>query len=159
MKKMFTTLVMASGLMFAGCQAGFCDALTDQLNVALLQHFETIVETTNRGVTNTEMLITPVQFGHISGSYLAGLDGGVLGNVAPSSLGQSGFNWTAGVHFHLTPLLKQFLPTIAPNYPALTAIEINPRVSYVFASKANNVSAGWQIGLGVGWAFGLTPLP
>lgn len=130
----------------------------DQLSVDLLGHMETVMETTSKGVTNAEMLLTPIQIGKMQGNYIAGIDGGVLGNVAPTSFSESGMNWTVGVHVHLTPLIKKYLaPNIPPDYRALTGIEINPRVSYVFSNKANQVASGWQVGLGIGWSFSLSP--
>lgn len=129
----------------------------DQFSVALLGHMETVIETTTRGRTNAELLATPFQVGKWDGSYIAGLDGGVLGDIHPVSIGDAGFNWTAGLHVHLSPFIRRVLPQIAPNYPALAALEINPRVSYLFRNRTNGVKAGWQVGLGIGWSFGLSP--
>lgn len=128
----------------------------DQFSVALLGHTETVLETTTRGKTNAEILATPFQIGKIAGGYLAGIDGGVLGNVKPASIGQAGFNFTAGVHFHLSPLIHKALTT-SPNYPALAALEFNPRVSYTFRNKTNDVKSGMTYGLDIGYAWSATP--
>lgn len=124
----------------------------DQFSVALLGHMETVLETTTKGKTNMMLLATPFQFGKVAGGYLAGIDGGVLGNVKPTSIGQSGFNFTAGIHAHLSPLIHKALAT-SPNYPALAALEINPRVSYLFPNKANQVKGAWTAGLDFGFAW------
>lgn len=132
--------------------------IIDQLSVDLLGHMETIVETTSHGKTNAEMLLTPIQIGRMNGNYLVGVDGGVLGDVAPSSIGDHGFNWTAGVHLHLAPLIKKYIaPGISPDYRAITSLEINPRVSYLFANQGNGARGGWQVGFGIGWSFALSP--
>jgi hypothetical protein len=133
--------------------------ILDQVSVALLGHTETVLETTTKGITRGEILVTPIQIGKWAGAYIIGLDGGVLGNVKPDSIGEAGYNWTAGIHFHLSPLLKRVMPKISPNYPALAALEINPRVSYLFRNRVNAVKGGWQVGLGIGWSFSATPQP
>ncbi len=153
MKKIITLLSM---LLVSGLQAS-TGAITDQFSAALLGHTETVIETTIHGKTNAELLATPFQIGKLDGGYIAGLDGGVLGNVKPVRIGQSGFNFTAGVHFHLSPLLKKVMPAISPNYPALAALEINPRVSYLFPNHTNQVKGGWTVGLGLGWSWSATP--
>ena len=146
---------------FCACEQNVFAATSpvlDQFSVALLGHTETVLETTTHGKTNAEILITPIQIGKLDGGYLAGIDAGVLGNVKPSSLGQTGFNWTAGVHFHLSPFLKK-AASISPSYPALAGLEINPRVSYLFPNHINGVRGGWQFGLGLGWSWSATPQP
>ncbi len=85
------------------------------------------------------------------------MDGGVLGNLKPDTLGQQGFNFTAGIHVHLSPLLRSAMPKISPNYPALAALEINPRVSYRFRNRAENVKPGVEVGLALGYSFSATP--
>lgn len=132
-------------------------AVLDQVSVALLGHMETVVEQNTKGKTNAELLATPIQIGKWDGEYIAGIDGGVLGNVKPESVGEAGYNWTAGVHFHLSPLIRKVMPKISPNYPALAALEINPRVSYTFRNRTNDVKPGWQVGLGLGWSFAPEP--
>lgn len=157
MKKIMLSTIVLMTCVLVGPRPAFANVL-DQVSVALLGHMETIAETTSRGVTNAELLATPIQIGKMQGDYIAGLDGGVLGNVTPNTIGESGFNWTAGIHFHLTPILKKYIFTgISPDYQALNGLEINPRISYLFNSKANDVRSGWQVGLGIGWAFGLVP--
>lgn len=131
-------------------------SVMDQFSVALLGHTETILETTIRGKTNAEILATPIQIGKFQKGYIVGIDGGVLGNVRPTSIGQSGFNWTAGVHVHLSPFLHKVLTT-SPNYSALAALEVNPRVSYTFRNHTNDVKPGWTFGLGLGWSWSSTP--
>lgn len=161
-KRPYLFLAACAVMALVGCSAEpvmAANAVLDQFSVALLGHTETVLEATTRGKTNAEILATPVQFGKWDGAYIAGADFGVLGNVKPASIGDAGFNWTAGVHFHLSPLLRKLMPTISPNYPALAALEINPRVSYLFRNKTNGVKAGWQVGLGIGWAFSATPQP
>lgn len=153
--KMFA--VLALGLVTARPLFADSGSVLDQFSVALLGHTETVIETTIHGKTNAEILATPVQAGKWDGSYIVGLDGGVLGNVKPNSIGEAGYNWTAGVHFHLSPLLKRVMPKISPNYPALAALEINPRVSYVFKNHVNQVKGGWTVGLGIGWSFSASP--
>jgi hypothetical protein len=128
----------------------------DQVSVALLGHTETVLETTTKGKLNAEVLITPFQIGKIDGGYLAGIDGGVLGNVNPSSIGQKGFNWTVGLHAHLSPFLKKAV-SISPNYPALAGLEINPRVSYLFPNHTTRVKGEWVVGLGLGWSWSASP--
>ena len=132
-------------------------SVLDQVSVALLGHTETILETTTRGVTRGEILATPLQVGSWKGDYIAGADFGVTGNVKPQAIGEAGYNWTAGVHFYLSPFFRKVMPTISPNYPALAALEINPRVSYLFRNRTNDVKSGWQVGIGIGWAFSPTP--
>jgi hypothetical protein len=159
MKKIVKFLITALWVFFAfGATHNVFAANTvlDQFSVSLLGHTETVLETTTHGKTNAEVLITPIQIGKFQAGYVAGLDAGVLGNVKPSSIGQAGFNWTAGVHFHLSPLLHKIL-TASPNYPALAALEINPRVSYLFPNHVNGVKGGWQVGLGIGWSWAATP--
>lgn len=146
-------------LMFGFVVPAFPDSspLLDQVSVALLGHVETVVETTVRGKTNAELLMTPIEIGKCHGDYIVGLDGGVLGNIKPESAGQAGYDWTAGVHVHLSPLIHGFISkAFAVQYPALSSIEINPRVSYLFRNRANDVKPGWQFGFGIGWAFSLT---
>lgn len=134
------------------CKVGRCDALGDQWQTALFGHMESIVESKTNGTTVAEFLATPIQIGQMNNEYLLGIDGGVLGNIQPQP-GQGGLSWTAGVHFHLSPLLKKYIFTnLASGYPAVNGFEINPRYSYDFTSHSSSV------GLGVGWAFGLSPL-
>jgi len=123
----------------------------DQYAVALLSHTETIAETKTNGIIVAELLATPIQIGKVGGEYIVGLDGGVMGDTKPQP-DQRGVNWTAGIHAHLTPIIKKAFTTITPNYPALTSIEINPRISWDFTTKKV------EYGLGIGWAFGLQPL-
>lgn len=154
MKKLLIVIAILTG----PWKPAFAAGVLDQVSVDLLGHMETIIETTSKGNTNTELLATPIQIGQMQGDYIAGIDGGVLGNVAPTSIGEGGFNWTAGVHFHLAPLVKKYLlPAISPDYRALAGLELNPRVSYLFKNKTTDVRSGWEVGLGIGWAFALTP--
>lgn len=164
MKKFIIRLFVAV-LLFGPMFAFFTPALyadvspLDQISVALLGHMETVLETTTHGKTRAELLATPIQVGRWNDEYIAGADLGVLGNVKPDTLGQAGFNFTAGVHFHLSPLLRSAMPKISPNYPALAALEINPRVSYRFRNRAENVKPGIEVGLGLGWSFPANPKP
>ncbi len=155
------TIILLVGLAVAPMlpQASHADlgSPLDQISVALMGHMETVVETTTRGKTNGEVLATPIQIGKWEGDYIAGADFGVLGNVKPTSIGEAGYNWTAGIHFHLSPLIRKIMPSLSPGYPALAALEINPRVSYVFRNTTNEVKQGWQVGLGIGWSFSTTP--
>ena len=145
-------------LFFVGTRPAYAEAsVMDQFSVALLGHLETVVETTTRGKTNGELLATPIQIGRWDGAYIVGADFGVLGNVKPQTIGQQGYNWTAGVHVHLSPLIRRIVPKISPSYPALASLEINPRVSYLIRNRTNDVKPGWQFGLGLGWAFSPTP--
>lgn len=147
MKKM-----LFAGLLFLATPI-FANPIVDQFQVALLGHVETVTETTTRGVTNVELLGTPIQIGQMAGDYLVGIDGGVLGDIKPAA-GQGGFNWTAGIHFHLSPLIRKYIvPNISPDYPAIKAIEINPRASIEFV---NGHKIG-TFGFAVGYAFALTP--
>ena len=155
-KTILIILALAFGPIFKPAAHADTGSVLDQFSVALLGHMETILETTTRGKTNVEALATPIQIGKLAGGYLAGIDGGVLGNVRPTTIGEAGYNWTAGVHFHLSPLIHKAM-TVSPNYPALAALEINPRVSYLFPNHTNGVKGGWQAGLGIGWVFGATP--
>ena len=151
----FIAVMMAFVSVFAaGARA---DTPLDQISVALLGHLETVVESNIHGKTNAALLATPIQIGKMQGDYIAGVDFGVLGNVKPNFIGEAGYNWTAGVHFHLSPLIRKVMPQISPNYQALAALEINPRVSYSFRNKTNDVRPGWQLGLGIGWSFSATP--
>jgi hypothetical protein len=151
-------LLMSLALMVASVVPAFASgSVLDQVSVALLGHTETILETTTRGKTNAELLVTPIQIGRWDSEYIVGLDGGVLGNVKPNTIGESGYNWTAGIHVHLSPLIRRVLPAISPNYPALAALEINPRVSYQFRNHANEVKSGWMFGIGLGWSFSTEP--
>lgn len=146
-------------LVFGGffAPAAHADALLDQVSVALLGHMETVLETTTNGKTRADLLATPIQIGRWNNEYIAGVDGGILGSVKPDTLGQAGFKWTAGVHFHLSPLLRSAMPKISPNYPALAALEINPRVSYRFRNRAENTRPGVEVGVGIGWSFSANP--
>jgi len=148
------SLTFIAGILFAGCQMGWCEtSLTDQFTVGLFQHTETIVETTTKGETYAELLATPIQIGHIDKGYIAGIDGGVLGNVAPQP-GQGGVLWTIGIHFHLSPILKKYVfKDISPDYPAINGFEINPRVSLDFIDGHKM----GVYGLSAGYAWGGTP--
>lgn len=149
MKRIFAVLAIfmaSSGLAYA-------NPIVDQVQVALFGHVESVIETTTRGETYAELLATPIQIGHIEGGYAAGIDGGVLGNVAPEP-GQGGFNWTVGVHVHLSPLIKKFvLKNISSDYPAIAGIEINPRISLDF-HDGHKVGV---FGIAAGYAWGGTP--
>ena len=158
LEKLFLLGVMMVCLMILGRPARADGTVLDQVSVALLGHTETVLETTTRGRTNAELLATPIQVGKWDADYIAGLDFGVLGNVKPISIGQAGYAWTAGVHFHLSPVLRDIMPKISPTYPALAALEINPRVSYQFRNRTNNMKGDWNLGIGIGWAFGPTPI-
>jgi hypothetical protein len=156
---MKTKLVAVLFLMSATVPQLYADgSVLDQVSVALLGHTETVLETTTRGRTNAELLATPIQVGKWDADYIAGLDFGVLGDVKPTAIGQAGYAWTAGVHVHLSPLIREIMPKISPSYPALAALEINPRVSYEFKNGSNQLKGGWVFGLGIGWSFSLTPL-
>ena len=162
MLRLFLNLLRAFGLFLAvalfSAVSAFADgSALDQFSVALLGHTETVLETTTRGRTNAELLATPIQVGKWDADYIAGLDFGVLGDVKPTAIGQAGYAWTAGVHFHLSPVLRDIMPKISPTYPALAALEINPRVSYQFRNRTNNMKGEWNLGIGLGWAFGLAP--
>ena len=147
MKKMIFSL-MVLGL----CASAKANPILDQFSVALLGHVETIAETKTNGTTQAELLATPFQIGKMEGNYLLGLDGGVLGNSQPQA-GDSNVQWTAGVHVHLSPILKKFIfKSISPDYPALLALELNPRYSYNFSEHHS------ELGFCVGFAFGLNPI-
>ena len=147
-------LIFLSALfLVAPLRPAFANPIVDQFQVALLGHVETVTEMTTRGETVVELLGTPIQIGQMAGDYLVGIDGGVLGNVAPQP-GQGGFDWTAGIHFHLAPLIRKYIaPNISPDYPAIKALEINPRFSLTFE---NGHKIG-TFGFAVGYAFALTP--
>ena len=150
MKKYILSVIMLTGL----CLTAKADSITDQLQVALFQHVETVVETRTNGTTVTELLATPIEIGKMDSQYLIGIDGGVLGGQIPQPNDPS-VAWTAGIHAHLTPLIKKYiLPNISPNYPALSSIELNPRVGIQFI---NGHKIG-TFGFGIGWAFSVTPL-
>ena len=131
-------------------------SVMDQFSVALLGHMETIIETTTRGKTNAEILATPIQIGKVDGGYLAGLDGGVVGNVRPTSVGQAGYNWSVGIHAHLSPFIHKLVKP-STGYEALAALEVNPRISYLFPNHTNQVNGGVEFGLGLGWSWAGTP--
>lgn len=146
-------LLVVVALFEASSGIANADPIIDQVQVALFGHVETIVETTTKGKTYAELLATPVQIGHVAGGYAVGLDAGVLGNVKPNP-GEGGFNWTIGVHGHLSPLIKKYLlPAISPDYPGIAGIEINPRISLDF-HDGHKVGV---FGIAAGYAWGGTP--
>lgn len=151
--------ILLAVMALAGPRPAYAEPFVlDQFSVTLLGHMETVLEANTHGKTNAAVLATPIQVGKWDGAYIAGADFGVLGNVKPQTIGQEGYNWTTGIHLHLSPFIRRAVPKISPAYPALAALEINPRVSYTFRNRTNEVKAGWQFGLGLGWAFGAEPV-
>lgn len=141
----------AIAILLLAALPSFADALRDQIDATLLGHVETTTEFTTRGEARLQLLDTVILIGKFDGQYLAGIDLGFLGDAKPDTSQRTGVNYTAGIKFHLAPIIRKKV-TLAPEWDFLRALEINPRWSYDFTAHRG------VLGIDLALAFALHPL-